>query len=105
MARLMRRRNAASGQMMLAIWSTLAGNIADGLLEKKQLAGKKLIVFHEPCVILGRIAVEFRFHSKTVLSNYEVTDYKLHKYNTTINENQCMLLPFKFQRSEINIMN
>ena len=41
---------------------TLAGDVAERRLEQAQFALKQVVVFHEPGVILRRIAVKFRFH-------------------------------------------
>ena len=40
----------------------LSSNVAERRLEQAQLALKQVVVFHEPGVILRRIAVKFRFH-------------------------------------------
>ena len=51
----------------------LAGNVAKRFLEQAELALEQVFIGHEPCVVLCRIAVKFRFHLRIVLSDLQTS--------------------------------
>ena len=51
----------------------LARNVAKHFLEQAELALEQVFIGHEPCVVLRRIAVKFRFHLRIVLSDLQTS--------------------------------